>query len=50
MNIKLDLTEDEVNLILTGLAQLPYFKVAKLIEGIATVAKEQLTPPDPPAE
>jgi hypothetical protein len=45
MSIKLDLTEDEVNLIINGLAKLPYIDVHQLIEGIAKVAKEQLSEP-----
>lgn len=49
MNIKLDLTQDEVNLIINALAQQPYITVAQLIDGIAKVAKDQLAPPVPPA-
>lgn len=49
MSIKLDLTEEEVNLVLNGLAELPYRQVCHLIPGISKVARDQLKPPPAPS-
>jgi len=40
--MKIELTLDEVNLILRGLAKLPYEQVALLIPNIQEQAKQQL--------
>ena len=44
MNIKLELSLEEVNQILTTLGQLPYAQVANLIEKMREQAKTQLEP------
>jgi hypothetical protein len=44
MNIKLELSLEEVNQILTTLGQLPYAQVATLIEKMREQAKTQLEP------
>lgn len=42
MNIKLELTVDEVNYILNDLANKPYIEVAELISKIKTQGEKQL--------
>ena len=42
MNIKLELTVDEVNVILNALASRPYMEVAELIGKIHNEGKKQL--------
>lgn len=46
--MKIELTIDEVNLILLGLAKLPYEKVALLIPRIQEQAQKQLQSEDTP--
>lgn len=44
--MRIELTIDEINLILRGLAKLPYEQVALLIPGIQEQAKRQLEQED----
>lgn len=44
MNIKLELSLDEVNIILGSLSKQPYETVYKLINTISETAREQLAP------
>ena len=43
MNIKLELTVEETNIILNALSGRPYVEVAELISKIRTQGEEQLT-------
>lgn len=44
MNIKIELSIDEINQVLAALEALPYRQVAALFEKIKSQAMEQLTP------
>lgn len=49
MNLKLDLPVESVNLILEGLGNMPFIRVAPLIQEIQTQAQPQLAPQLVPA-